>query len=206
MPKILSVLGAQAFELIRDRIAIILADEIEGQYLLTYDPDFGRMGVYVEASNPDDKEDLPKVNVSLATGSWPLLKEYNGEILGTYIYNIDVYASSPSNDSAEGDNLSAVKLHKILGVCRAIIDNPIYRNLSYPSGFVQRVSVTDLNIRVDSKDMNNDALNTRMGRVTVTVEALEKVSLLQGVLLTDSYATATLNNTNNGYYYSGLQS
>lgn len=205
MSKILSVIGPQAFELIRERIAIILADEFEGQYLLTYDPDFGRMKIFVESGNPNDKEDLPAVYVSFATGSYPLLKEYNGEIIGSYIYNIDVYCSSPSNDYAEGDNLSGVKLQKLLGTCRAILDNPIYRNLAYPSGFIQRVSVQDINIRSDSKDMNNDTLNTRMGRITFSVEVIEKVGLLIGVPLLEAYATTNINQTNNGHYYSGLQ-
>lgn len=204
MPKILSVLGPQAFELIRDRIAIILADEIEGQYLLTYDPDFGAMKVFVESANPNDKEDLPIINLSFAMGSYPLLKEYNGDILGSYIYNIDVYTNSPSDDEADGDNLSGIKLQKILGVCRAILDNPIYRNLNYAPGFIQRVSVQDINIRADSKDMNNDSLNTRMGRLTVSVEVQEKVSLLTGNILNEWTTTVSLNETADGYYYQGI--
>jgi hypothetical protein len=205
MPKIKTVLGPQAFELIRERIAIILADEFEGQYLLTYDPDFGAMKVFVESANPNDKEDLPVINLSFAMGSYPLLKEYNGEILGTYVYNVDVYCSSPSDDTADGDNLSGVKLQKLIGLCRAILDNPIYRTLNYNPGFVQRVSVQDINIQADSKDMNNDALNTRMGRITFSVEVLEKVGLLTGNPLLEAYATASVNQTNDGHYYSGLQ-
>lgn len=205
MPKILFVLGPQAFELIRDRIAIILADEIEGQYLLTYDPDFGEMKVFVESANPNDKEDLPIINLSFASGSYPLLKEYNGKILGSYIYNIDVYTSSPSNDEADGDNISGVKLQKILGVCRAILDNPIYRNLNYAPGFIQRVSVQDINIRADSKEMNNDSLNTRMGRLTLSVEAEESVALLVGNDLNEWNTNVSLNGTNDGYYYQGIQ-
>ena len=204
MPKISNILGQQAFEAIRDQIAAILADEIDGQGVLTYDPDFLKMQVFVESVNPEDKEEFPFVNVSLATGSWPDLKAYNGDIKGNYIYNIDCYANSPSNSQAEGDNLAGVKLQKILGICRAILENPIYKTLDYAPGFVWRVSMQDLNIRNESKEANGDALNTRMGRLTYLVEVQENVQLLIGQPLTDWTTQVSLNQTNDGYFYQGI--
>lgn len=207
MPKILSIISPQAFELIRDQIAAILADEIDYQGVLSYDPDFLNMIVFVEGNNPEDKEDLPLINVSLATGSWPDRKAYNGQIKGNYIYNIDVYTNSPSSsdnegDEIRGDNLSGVKLQKILGICRAILENPIYRNLGYASGFIERVAMNDLNIRAESK--NADALNTRMGRLTFQVEVQENVNLLNANPLLEWTTSVSINKTDDGYYFQSL--
>lgn len=206
MPKILTAIAPQAFELIRDQLAAILADEIDYQGVLTYDPDLLRMNVFVESNNPNDKEDLPLINVSLATGSWPDRKGYDGNIKGNYIYNIDVYSSSPASINEDGtylpgDNLSAIKLQKIMGKCRAILENPIYKTLAYKPGFIERVGLQELNIRAEGK--GNDALNTSMGRLTYLVEVQEKVTLLHGSPLLEWTTVTKINNTDDGYLFIG---
>ena len=69
MPKITQAIPPQAFEIIRNRIGLILAEEIDNQSILTYDPDLD-LTVWVERTVPFDKTELPSVNVSLARGSY----------------------------------------------------------------------------------------------------------------------------------------
>lgn len=199
MPKILTQIDPQAFELIRDQIAAILADELNYQGVLKSDNDLLKIKVYVESINPEDKEDLPIVNVCLAHGEWPDRKSYDGKIKGNYTYNIDFYTNSPTDDNDEGDKLSGVKLQKLMGISRAILENPIYRILGYNPGFVERVGLKDLNIRLETK--NTDALNTRMGRLTFLVEVQESVDLLTGQPLQQWTAAVSINNTSDGHYF-----
>lgn len=198
MAKLNKVINPQAFELIRDRIASILYDEIGNQYVLTYDPDLASIPIEIEGINPEDKIDLPLINVSLGGGKWDEFKEYNGEILGAYIYYVDVYSDAASTDSAQGDNISARKLQKIIGLCRAILENPIYKTLDYAPGFVKRVGCKDLLIKDKAR---NDTMNSQMGRIIFSVEVFETDQSQDGVLLQQSNTTVTVNNTSDGYTF-----
>jgi hypothetical protein len=199
MALITDPIQTQNFELIREQIAAILAIEIDNQGVLTYDPSLQQMKVFVEAINPEDKTDLPLVNVSYVDGAYGDLKVYDGSNKGVYQYNIDVYTNAKQTDDNRGDYLSAVLLQKILGICRTIIDHPAYKILLFPPGIIWRVKSNSIKIRDEGK---NDALNSRMGRLTIEVHATEKTCITAGILLAESDTTVKVNNTNDGYYYS----
>jgi hypothetical protein len=192
-------ISAQKFELIRDQIAIILATEIDNQGILTYDPRLLGMKVFVESVNAEDKTDLALVNVSFVKGFYGDLKVGNGATKGNYIYHIDVYTNSKQTDAARGDKLSALSLQRILGVCRTILDHPVYKTLAFSPGFIYRVNCREINIRDEGK---NDGLNSRMGRLSFEVQAEESNIIPEGLLLVESNTTVNLNGSQKGYYWS----
>lgn len=192
-------ISQQKFELIRDQIAIILASEIDNQSILTYTPSLSGMKVYVESINPEDKTDLALINVSFVRGAYGDQKTNDGKTKGVYNYNIDVYTNSKDSAANRGDKLSALFLQKLLGLCRVIIDHPLYKTLGFDPGFIYRVNCKEINIRDESK---NDALNSRMGRLLIEVQAEESNLNPDGILLALSNTTVNLNETSEGYYYS----
>ena len=190
---------SQAFEIIRDQIAIILASEIDNQGVLTYDSRLLGMKIFVEAINPEDKADLPVVNVSFVKGLYGDLKVYDGTNKGVYSYNIDVYVNAKETSSSRGDQLSALALQRILAVCRVVLDHPIYKTLAFGAGFIFRTKCNEILIKDEGK---NDALNSRMGRITLEVHAQESTLFPTGILVAESNTVVKLNTTSDGYYYS----
>lgn len=188
----------QAFEIIRDQIAVILTDEIDNQHVLTYDTRLSNIKVFVEAANPEDKVDLSIVNVSFVKAGFGELKAYDGTTKGTYIYFIDFYTNSKQTATSRGDKLSTTTLQRLLGVSRVILDYPVYKTLGFGPGFIFRVNCKEINIRDESK---NDALNSRMGRLMLEVQAQETTGIPEGILLVDSDTRVQLNDTEEGYYY-----
>jgi len=176
MAKLLEEIQPQAFELVRDRIADVLAEEIAAQLDFTGDfsDDFNAEGIdiYCERSIPFDKTELPAINVQLAKG------DYNNEDAkfsdGNYVYNIDVYTSSKSTEDDQGDRLATLKLHKLIGVCRAILKAPVYRTLGFQAPFIMRVTCGEFSIAETTKQ---DTLHTAMGRLLFNVRVPENVEL-----------------------------
>jgi PKD repeat protein len=195
MPKITQAIPSQAFEIIRNRIGLILAEEIDNQSILTYDPDLD-LTVWVERTVPFDKTELPCVNVSLARGSYDS-KTYR-ETDSTYTYNIDVFANSESSNGVDGDIDSKFILHKLLGVCRAILENQAYKTLGFLPAFVMRSAVVDLNI---AETNPNDGNYSTMGRLTLSVRVPEVSQIPDAETIAGISTSIKLAQTNQGYYY-----
>lgn len=199
MPKILTVIGPRAFEVIRNRIAEILTDEIAGQASLTSDEDFLNTRVLIASDGPEDQQDLTVVNVSLLKGEFGERKSYDGKVKGSYLYAIDVYTNASNTKDFSSDYLSKIKCEKLIGLCFAILDNPIYRSLGYDQkSFIERVKCNDFNFRSKNKA---DVLNTEMGRIVFEVQADESVDLLTATVLQDFRTNLTLNTSGKGYFY-----
>ncbi len=195
MANITGIISTQAFELIRDRIGAILADEIAGQYVLTADDDINA-DVYLERSNPFDKEDTPAVNVSFSGGNYS--NEHQGDSVGVYTYDVDVYTKASSSDSVGGDVASMLKVHKLAGICRAIIRDQYYKTLAFTPPFIRRVTVKDVNIaQMDS----GDAANIAQSRLTIEVTVNETTELLDTVLIGEFVTQVKLNETDKGFIY-----
>jgi hypothetical protein len=193
-------IGRQAYELVGDRIAEILADELPNQFSLsTASADIKSVlqaEVYTERVVPFDKEEVPCVNVQLASG------DYAGQTVkqadGTYIFFIDCYASAKNKDNSEGDVFALVKLKKLIGVIRAIIQDTRYLTLGYARGFVMNRQITGIAIANNSQQ---DAMHIVMGRLTLTVKVPETVELLEPTLAEGYQTTVKLYETEKGYLW-----
>src|SRR6478609_6993711 len=113
------LIDPQAYEVVRDRVGRILAEELENQYALSGNDREFKVSSWIERMVPFDKTELSAVNVCLAEGS------FDGDTViqsdGTYRYYVDVYVNAKSKNDEDGDVRAMYKLHRILGLCRAII-------------------------------------------------------------------------------------
>jgi hypothetical protein len=189
------IIPQQNFELVRDRIAAILADEFANQFVLTSNPDFD-FDVWVERIIPFDKEELPTINVSLATGVYANQTVKQTE--GTYTYFIDCFTKAKTTEDDDGDVLATTKLHRIMGMCRAILENPGYKTLGFTAPYLSNRHIERLDIADPGKQ---DAINARMGRLSLSVRVIETTELKDASLLASSFTNVKLHSTQKGYFY-----
>lgn len=197
MGQIKGIIPPQFFEVIRNRIAEILIDELNCQVLLTYDTDLDAT-VYVERFVPFDNTEMPAISVSFSAG------DYNNQTVrdadGSYSYFIDIFTKAKTTDDDRGDKLAMLKLHKLLGVCRAIIQNPIYKTLGFEPPFIMSRQISNISI---AQPKDGDTLSVVMGRLILKIVAPEDVQLLTAKLIKGFDTQVKLALTDKGYIYSG---
>lgn len=190
------LIGTQAFEVIRDRIAQILAIELENQVVNfgNYDAD---VDVWIERFQAFDKTELPAVNVTFAPA------EFSGKSApqndGSYTFNIDCYYNAKSDNDTDGATIAMLKLQRLLGVCRSIMDNPAYLKLGFSTPFIMSVKCTSMAVKEPTA---GDALTTMMGRLVYAVKASEVTPLLDGEAFSGFDTIVKISNTDKGYLYS----
>lgn len=193
-------IGRQSYELVGDRIAEILADELPEQFALsTAAPELKSVlaaQVFTERVVPFDKTEVPCVNVQLASG------DYSGQTVkqsdGTYTFFIDCYASAKNTEDAKGDQYALIKLKKLMGVIRAILQDTRYKTLGFTAPFVMSRQVTGIAI---SNNAQQDATHTVMGRITLVVKVPETVELIEPELIAGYQTTVKLFETELGYLW-----
>lgn len=196
MSKIKDIIPKQTFELIRDRLGDILLDELLHQADL--DPTI-IVNVFIERSIPFSESELPAINISLARGV------YNSKSAPTsdvgYTYFVDCYTSSPSDQNNEGDVLSAISLHRYIGLCKAIFENPVYRTLGFQNPFIQSFTFNEFNIADPGALRLQDAANTAMGRLSFLVKAIDKSELIIPTIASGYDTQIKFGTTETGYAY-----
>lgn len=190
----------QNFEIVRDRIALILADEISNQSaILPATPDLNPT-VWTERFVPFSHVEFPAVNVIFSSGNF--VDQYTTHDLAVHKYYIDVYAKSPTIGSDGGDKLASIKLHRMLGICRAILENPQYRTLAFAPPSLQHTKVVDISI--EQPQNNQDAESVVMGRLTFDVHVPEKMQLLTANNISGWETSVELNESLKGYEFSNV--
>lgn len=197
MPRIQGIIPSQAFEIIRNRIADILIDELQNQKDYTGDEDLN-IDITIEQRVAFDKSELTRMNIVMTDGDFDNTQQ--GQADGNYKYNVDVIGSSPSDDDNQGDTLSSILVQKIIGKAYAIMTNAQYRTLGFNpgSGGVQRVSVTPISI---GNLTQGDARNTMVARMVVTVKATQTTELLQGRLAEGYDTEIKIGESDRGFKY-----
>lgn len=196
MPSIPTIISAQSFELVRDRTAEILADEIANQFALGAEEALNLKAVALERTVPYDRNELPAVNVNLQRTTQQEHIAVNTD--ESVIINIDCYQSAKGNDLVRGDVLAKLKLHRLMGVARAILENPRYKTLGFAPGFIMNRKCISMDFApVD----NQDALSVSMGRISFSVRVPENTELIQPVVAAGFDTELKLELTDNGYQY-----
>lgn len=200
MSKILNAIPPQGFELIRDKVLSILTTEIAAQFALTGIA-ANNATLYLERTVPYDASDLPAINVGIQRG------EFDGQsavsVDNTVFINIDVYCNAKSSSSERGDSLSRVNLERLLGVCRAILEAPVYKKLEFDEvPFIQSVAVITLEIAEGDREKRvQDAIGTSMGRLVLAVKCTEVTQLVLTTAFEGSDTSLNLGLTDKGYAY-----
>lgn len=193
-------ISQQNYELIRDRIAQVLVSEFEYQAAIYYNPICDEVdGVYVERTTAIDKSETIAVNVSFDAGTYA--NKHAGSSDGTYMFFIDVFANAKSVPHAMGDVLAAYKVQQVMGIIRAILENPIYKRLSFPAGFIMRTMIMQIETLVIKAEDRQDAVGTRVGRISFEVRANESVPFKSANILDEFITRVKLSTTDKGMKY-----
>lgn len=201
MAVINALIPQQNFELVLERIGEILTNELSNQYTLFPVETAVLEGLLVWKNRyvPFDKSEMPAVNVSLGSG------QYSGQTVksddGLYQYNIDVFTNAKGTDDKAGDQHSIDKLHRIMGICRAILRNPKFKTLGYetPPGFIMGIPHVD-SIQFATPDHEDTARNV-MGRLVFSVRMPENTELIEPELLYGYDTIVKLYDTDKGYLW-----
>jgi hypothetical protein len=198
MPQINNLIGAKSFELVRDRIAEILADEITNQSELD-DSTLQNAPVYTERFVPFTDTEIPAVNVMLARGDYNMYTAVTQD--GTYMYNVDCYHKSKTTADGRGDMQATKKLQQLVGVVQTILSHHRYRTLGFAPPFIERVEVKDIKFAdpTNSKDSNSVV----MARISVLVRVPEGIDPDTVVLLGGFNTSVKIANSDSGYVFSG---
>jgi len=198
LSKILIEIPPQGFEIIRDRIGEILADELVKQFTLHADPE-RNPDVHIERLGAFDKTELPAANVLYARSDFGGNTAIDSD--GKNQYHVDVYTNAKATAGERGDSKSMQRVSRILGIFRAILESPHYLTLGFaaPPGFIMRTKVLSIEIQ-DPKD-NPDSKNTSMGRLTIQVDAVETVEQIQPRDAEGYDTQVKLEETDKGFVY-----
>jgi hypothetical protein len=114
-------------------------------------------------------------------------------------YAIDVFVNAKEIGEDDGCYLSGAKLHRLIGLIRAIIQNPIYDKLGFAPGFIERRSIKQ--ILFSEKDDNHDTINSRMARIILQVDMHEESSGIQPIQASNYQTVVKLAATEKGHKF-----
>lgn len=196
MSLILNAIQPRGFELIRNRIAEILAEEIPNQSLLIADPSLNAK-VWMERFVRFDHTELPSINVSLVQGEFN--PSFLGKKTGEYQFDIDVYSKGKSTQENGGDTLSTILLHRITGIIDAILSNPVYKTLGFIPPFIGGTRIQ--NIKIADPQKNMDTESVVMSRLSFFVRCEEITELIQPSTLDSHQTQVKMSLTDKGYLW-----
>ena len=157
----------------------------------------GRQTIIVQDTEAPIFTNIPiDLTVNLNNGDY--LNQSQLESEGVYIFNVDCYASAKSDTSESGDKKATLKLQKLLGSCRAILENSQYKTLGFATPFISNRHIQSITI---SEPGRQDALSTVMGRLQMSVRVNELSEVKDADTLTDFLTTVKLFETEKGYFF-----
>lgn len=184
------IIPASNFETIRDAIASLLKIEMDNQAVLrgsglpvVPNPDY-TADFYTERFSPVDKGEGNVIIVSIAGGDLNNRTPVS-QVFGCS-FNIDCFVSAKENSSNTGYYNSAVKIHRLAGLARHILQSPYYDRLGLSNGIVQMRSVSSILFAPVSDEQ--DSAFVRMGRIKLDVNVYES-SNEQDVVTAAGYDT-----------------
>lgn len=188
----------RSFELIRDRIAQIAADELARQAAVTYE-DLFMLPVFTQRNKPFNPDEQRMVNVTCESGKYDNHTAIDSD--GEFIFYIDVFGTGSYNDTDDGDKVASFETQRIAGVLQGIFSDPQYLTLGFARPFIMRSKITGFEPGTIER---NDSANIAVCRTTLVVKASQS-EVTQPVI--DNFETSTqvfLYETELGYLYSGV--
>lgn len=195
MAKITYSIGQRKFEQIRDKLSVILADELSNQATLQLNTLFNA-GIWLERFIPFDQTELPAINIYYQ--STPFLDQTPITNKGEHTYNIDIHTKGVSTPTQSGDSKATFDLHRLIGVVQAVLMDPNYIRLDFPTSFgIQNRQITDF--RIAQPERNKDGLHIVAGRLVMKVSVNEETNGLEGIALDIFSSQFRINDTEKGY-------
>lgn len=194
--KLTALIPQQNFELVRDRIALILSEELENQRDLGMTELEGMQGVWVGRVAPFQEDELPAVNVTLDNTAFE--NQSMVSVTGQNLFYIDVYTRAKATDDADADKLADRALDRIVGAICAILRFPDYRTLNFAPPSLGGTKVTRFSKGLSNPD---DANSSKAARIEFMVQCPETTELNTAVDIASHYTTVKLAETDKGYLW-----
>lgn len=194
--QITTAIGSRAFELIRNQIGVILADELPSQATLNGDARLNAQ-VFTERFVPVADEEVPLVIVSFSMIE-PGLKT-SLTIDGNMTYFIDCYEKAKSTDTEQADEKATIRLQRLTGVICGILNHHKYRTLGFAGAFIEHTEINSAKIAAPSNA--KDASSVVMSRIEFSVRAPDSNQIIEPNLIEGYSTQALIELTNQGYKY-----
>ena len=192
------IVNKRSYELVRDRIAEILATELPSQSTLHSDSNLNA-DVFIDRIVPIDSNEVPLVNIIMGSANWDNFTQTKQD--GNYVYDIDIYVGSKGSSITTGDVLSMNKLQKLTGVIQGILMHPQYATLGFARPFIEHREVSSASLGVPNNTL--DATNTTQCRLQLMVRVPENSSVTIPNNIEGWSTQVKLGLTDKGYIYSG---
>lgn len=177
-------IGLGNFEIVRNQIAIILAEEIYNQ--LSISSNNIDLGVFLERQIPISNSEDTVINISVAN------VEYQDKTLttmqGSYNFFIDVYSTQIN---------SPYKQQLIINYVRYILSNQRYRTLDFKAGFIGGTYVNSFEINNDLLALDSDFV--KISRLVFNCRIMENEKQNDGLDLYLNETKFEIENTELGY-------
>jgi hypothetical protein len=196
--KINKEIPIQSFELIRNRLAAILAEEIPAQYMFSSDPALNVEGVFIERTEGTPAERGITLNI-IFDGTEP--DERTSRTLKTrmkFLVVATVFGTATATD--RGDKDASIKLGRLLGVVRHILSHGVYRTLAFTKPFIETTNAQEITV---GKPQQKDLQWGVQGAVMVKVDAIDAPEYDARTLIQEYSTQVKLDETENGYLFSG---
>lgn len=200
------------FEIIRNQLAVVLATELPAQWLL--DNTLLKVErVWVERFIPfDSGTELPTAVVTMDSATW--MDHNQRSVRGEYLYSIVLYGNAVATgpDTTErGDVRAMVRLQRLVGVVRGILQCPAYNTLGLQPGTIAGVQVQSAVVGQKSAASglapDKDGMHDVVAELKVLVRSGENNIItatpvpLQQATTTITLLTNDLQQSDKGFYY-----
>lgn len=187
----------RSFEVVRDRIAQILAMELINQNTLSPGEGLNVNRVHVSRLIPFEDQEMPAINVMPTKGEYTDFTRTRQD--GTYEFSIICYQKSATVGSGRGDELAGVKLDRLMGVCQYILSHWKYDTLGFAPPFIERTEVQSISYMDAMKA--NEASSAVVGVLSFTVRVPEDINKLTPQNIESFTTSVKLEETDKGYIY-----
>jgi hypothetical protein len=177
-------IAQQKFEVVRDRIALIIANEFANQFQ-QFNEELMSCVIWLERFIPFDVSELPAVNINFQ--SLELIQRNPGKSVCDGTYTVDVYCKGSSSDADSGDVLASLACEKLIGKARFILENPTYLRLGFDSN-PSFISGTQVDRIIVAKPQENDGNFICMAQLSLKVK-IEEDNGVVNPLPAETYTT-----------------
>lgn len=186
----------QGNERIRDRVALILLNELNNQVVQFYNTKCEHINIFAERIIPVDRVEKDVISINTWKGEYSN-KDVN-YVEGEYKLVISFTTNSKSKGGIPGDTLAGKRLTELIGIVRYILEDDIYKTLLFGRPFIIHTEVSGFNInRFDE----TDAVTTAEGQLIFTARAGETNMPPDGKIVTGHLTQVKIDITDKGMQY-----
>ena len=201
--KITYAISNQNYELVRDKVAAILALELPNQATLNAESHIDA-SVFTERITSIDAQEKAVVNVILSRLELSNDTAFSQKNEMSIVVEVYTQAYDTAND--RGDELAAMKNHRIAGIIRTVLMSRPYARLGFDAGFIENRTISEISRTIPRNQ--SDAANNVMTTISMQVKCVEDMAQDEGVEVARNSTIATVikQTTEKGIEYTYVKS